>query len=101
LNLANVGDRYEILVTYLQKQVHQILKLPSSQLPDPQQGFFDMGIDSLMTVELKNLLESHLHISLPTTLVLEFPTIHELAVYLEQEVALSPSAKNTSNTPAN
>ncbi|HEY9800292.1 MAG TPA: type I polyketide synthase [Leptolyngbyaceae cyanobacterium] len=99
LNLANVGDRYEILVTYLQKQVHQILKLPSSQLPDPQQGFFDMGIDSLMTVELKNLLESHLHISLPTTLVLEFPTIHELAVYLEQEVALSPSTKNTPNTP--
>lgn len=95
LKLANIRDRYEILVTYLQKQVHQILRLPSSQLPNLQQGFFDMGIDSLMAVELKNLLEFNLHISLPTTLILEFPTIHELAIYLEQEVVRLPSSKDT------
>ncbi len=95
LQLADHRDHYEILVTYLQKQVHQILKLPSSQLPEPQQGFFDMGIDSLMAIELKNLLESHLHISLPTTLILEFPTIHELAAYLEQEVVILQSSQET------
>lgn len=95
LQLTSHRDRYEILVTYLQKQVHQILKLPSFQLPEPQQGFFDMGIDSLMAIELKNLLESHLHILLPTTLILEFPTIHELAVYLEQEVMILQSSQGT------
>jgi myxalamid-type polyketide synthase MxaB len=43
---------------------------------------FDLGIDSLMAVELKNRLESGLGQSLHSTLVFDYPTLESLAGYL-------------------
>jgi hypothetical protein len=45
-----------------------------------------MGMDSLMAVELSNRLKAQLGQALPTTLAFEYPTIHALANYLEQNV---------------
>jgi acyl carrier protein len=86
LKLAQPSERQEILVAHLQEQVRQILGLASSQLLDPHQGFFDMGMDSLMAVDFRNRLESSLNASLPATLIFEFSTIDELAAYLLIEV---------------
>ena len=41
-----------------------------------------MGLDSLMAIELKNRLEHDLKVTLPATLIFEYPTIHELAEYI-------------------
>ncbi|MEW5861240.1 MAG: SDR family NAD(P)-dependent oxidoreductase, partial [Cyanobacteriota bacterium] len=60
-------DRHSLLVTHLQSEVATVLKLP--QLPDPEQGLFDLGMDSLMAVELVNLLRSQLQVELP---IMEF-----------------------------
>ncbi len=45
-----------------------------------------MGMDSLMAVELSNRLKALLGQTLPTTLAFEYPTIHAIADYLEQNV---------------
>jgi acyl carrier protein len=63
-----------------------VLKFAPSQLPDLHQGFFDMGMDSLMAVELKNRLEIILGRSFPATLVFEHPTIDSLARHLIGQV---------------
>jgi acyl carrier protein len=70
------------------------MKLERSQLPDPQKGFFDMGMDSLMVIELKNCLDASLGCSLPPTVVFESPTIKDLAEYL----AINVLGWNTSAT---
>ena len=41
-----------------------------------------MGLDSLMAIELRNRLEYSLGISLPTTLVFEYPNIKNLTEYI-------------------
>ena len=71
---------------YLQAEVAKVLALPPNQLPGLQQGFFDLGMDSLMTVELRNRLETSLGISIPSTVIFEYPTIADLAEYLVGEV---------------
>ena len=60
--------------------------LERSQIPDPQQGFFDLGLDSLTAVELKNRLEADLNATLSSTLAFDFPNIQILATHLMHTV---------------
>ena len=86
LETAPQSDRVSVLIAYLQAEVAEILGLGVSQLPDPSRGFFEMGMDSLMAVELKERLQTSLGASLPATLAFESPTIKDLAEYLGKEV---------------
>jgi malonyl CoA-acyl carrier protein transacylase len=80
------SDRENVLIAYIQTEVAQVLRFEASYQPNPQQGFFDMGMDSLMSIELKNRLETSLGNSLPSTLTFEYPTIESLADYLHNKV---------------
>ena len=45
-----------------------------------------MGMDSLMAVELKNRLDTHLGTPVASTIIFEFPTIHTLATHLVEMI---------------
>lgn len=75
-----LSERLNVLITHIQNEAARVLGMNS--LPVPQTGFFDMGMDSLMAVELKRRLESSLKQSLSTTLAFNYPTIEKLAEYL-------------------
>ncbi len=85
LNNNPPNERLNILMGYLQKQVGKVLGMNQEQLPNPKTGFFDLGMDSLMAVELKKKLESSLNLSLSTTLAFQYPNIESLARYLLEE----------------
>lgn len=78
--------RVSVLTKELQEQVAQVLGRNGSSLPDTDQGFFDIGMDSLTSVEFKHRLEKLLNISLPSTLIFEFPTVDDVVTYLSQQV---------------
>ncbi len=84
LAAANERSRVSILTAYLQAEVAKVLGMESQ--PEIQRGFFDLGMDSLMAVELKERLEVSFGASLPATLVFESPNIQALAEYLGSEV---------------
>ncbi|MEA5619315.1 SDR family NAD(P)-dependent oxidoreductase [Cronbergia sp. UHCC 0137] len=84
-----IKERISYLRTYLQTEVSRVLGSLSSQLPDVQLGFFDMGMDSLMMVELRSRLETGLQQTIPSTILFEHPTINALAEYIATEL-LSP-----------
>jgi len=86
LDAAPPNERYEILLTYVRDQVARVLGLDPSRLPSLTQGLTDMGMDSLMIVELRNHLQASLGTSLPSTLVFEHPTIEALSAHLAQDV---------------
>jgi enoyl-[acyl-carrier-protein] reductase (NADH)/acyl carrier protein len=81
LETMSPNQRREQLVTSLRQEVAQVLGL-GTQLPAVEQGFFDMGMDSLMAVDLRNRLETGLGTSLPATLAFEYPTVTALASFL-------------------
>lgn len=78
--------RRELLYARIRGEVARILGLGSADAVDPQRGFFEMGMDSIMTVELRSRLEADLDRSLPATLAFEYPTLDTLAVYLARDV---------------
>ncbi len=81
---ATESDRILILTAYLQAEVAKVLGMESQ--PEIQRGFFDLGMDSLMAVELKERLEVSFDTKLPATLVFESPNIQALAEYLGSEI---------------
>ena len=65
---------------------------------DRRRGFFEMGMDSLMVVELRRRLEADLQRPLPTTVAFNYPTVEALGSFLAQEL-LDPGDHETP-TPA-
>ena len=90
-------QRLNFLTTALQREVAQVLGRSANQLPDPRLGFFDMGMDSLMAVELKNRLDMQLGTTVSSTVIFEHPTIAALAKHLAEEVV--PDSPTESKSP--
>ena len=53
---------------------------------DPDRGLFELGMDSLMSVQLKGRLEKFIACALPATLTFTYPTVHALADFLLRDV---------------
>ena len=80
------SDRWNCLRAHVEEEVAKVLGFSRAQSLDRHQGFFKMGMDSIMAVQLRSRLSADLGCSLPPTLAFEYPTIEALAVYLGQEV---------------
>jgi len=76
----------DLLVSFVQGEVQAVLRLSSA--PAPTVGFFDLGMDSLMAVELRNRLNRAFAgtYTAPNTLVFDYPNIAELAAHLAAEL---------------
>ena len=84
---TTVAEREGMLVSFLQGEVQAVLRLPSA--PTPTVGFFDLGMDSLMAVELRNRLNRAFagEYVVSNTAVFDYPDITALAHYLADELA--------------
>jgi amino acid adenylation domain-containing protein len=83
---AAAGDRKNLLTAYLQSEAARIMAFESSQLPGVDQGFFEMGMDSLMAMELKTSLDASLSTDIPLSMIFDCSTIQELSNTLSEEV---------------
>ena len=84
LSQALTSERQTLLIGYLQECVATILELDDAPHLDKRQGFTDLGMDSLMAMELRNRLQTDLELAatLPVTLIFDYPTIEHLSDYL-------------------
>ncbi|TSC24499.1 type I polyketide synthase [Corallococcus sp. Z5C101001] len=78
--------RQAVLATHVREQVASVLGLGSASAIDPRQGLFDMGMDSLTALELKNRLERGTGASLSSTLAMDHPTVVALTEHLWTDV---------------
>ena len=60
-------------------EVARILGIFGNDVPDPDQGFFELGMDSIMALSLRKSLEDMLRIELPATLAFDYPSTNRLA----------------------
>ena len=84
-------ERRELLIAAVGEQVTRVLGLDTAHPPTLRQGLMEMGMDSLMAVELSNRLKVLVGRALPATLAFEYPTVEAIVGYLEQHVLFSES----------
>ncbi len=103
--LANVppNQQRQFLLEHVHAQVVKAIGLEAGQEIDPRQALNELGLDSLMAVELRNMLSNSLKLerNLPATLVFDYPTINALTDYLAQDILKLETKKEEKKvTPA-
>ena len=103
LNGCSPEERLNRLSAHLHRELCSILGLDPSRALDPARGFAQMGLDSLMAIDLRNRLQKALGRSLPSPVVFNYPNIRALAVYLAGSapapVASTPEAAPIADRP--
>ncbi|MEZ4867749.1 MAG: type I polyketide synthase [Caldilineaceae bacterium] len=94
LDAARPDKRRGLLETHVRAQVTQVLRGDPAAY-DWQSGFFALGMDSLTAVELRNKLQSTLGLTLPATLLFDYPTLESLVDYLARNLLVEPAATNS------
>jgi NAD(P)-dependent dehydrogenase (short-subunit alcohol dehydrogenase family) len=89
----------QAVLDYLSQQIAALLGWEAGHALDPQQGFFELGLDSLTAVELKERLDAALLLPqpLPATVAFDYPTLDRLATYLLEQLA--PAAEAAPEMP--
>jgi natural product biosynthesis luciferase-like monooxygenase protein len=93
-------ERTERLTRWIQEGVAATLRWRDGRLPDPARGFFEMGMDSLMAIEIKNRLQAELGIPLRATVVFNYPNITALAAFLAGLLPSAPADETLAAAPA-
>lgn len=86
LKAATPNRQRDMLISFVQERIAKILGIEQVYSIEPHQRLFDLGMDSLTAVELKNLLESELNCSLSSTLLFDYPTPQVLVDYLMSQI---------------
>jgi NAD(P)-dependent dehydrogenase (short-subunit alcohol dehydrogenase family)/acyl carrier protein len=80
---APSGGRLDAIRNYVSARLSSVLMLPPDYLLRDDQPFAELGLDSLMALELKNELQSSAGVSLPPTFLFEYPNLGQAAMYLD------------------
>ena len=94
--LAKMGstEKKELLFTSIRNQVAKVLRIDANEHIDPEKGFSEYGMDSVMAVELSNRIQDEIGVQLPSTLAFEYPTLAEICDYVANDVFLiTPEGK--------
>ncbi|WP_437320287.1 SDR family NAD(P)-dependent oxidoreductase [Sorangium sp. So ce385] len=92
LRAAPPRDRRRRMQRWLQGAVAQTLGFGDAERVDPTRGFFDLGMDSLMAVELRRRLHQALGLPLPSSVTFNHPNVVALAEHLLERLSLGEPA---------
>lgn len=78
--------RRDALTSHVRELVAKTLGLKEAGTIELRQRLFDLGLDSLMAIELRSYLQRSLGCNLRSTLLFDYPTLEALVNYLAIEV---------------
>ncbi len=96
---APPSERCALLVDHLRAELGRLLQYAPEEPPDPDTGFFDLGLDSVFAVRLGTRIEEELGVELYATVTFDYPTIGELAPYLLSLMDLDAPAAAPADLP--
>ena len=86
--LASDAERLKALVELAQEDIAAVLALAGASSVPADVPLKELGLDSLMAVELRNRLSARVGIKLPTTLAFDYPTPRAMAQLLLEKLEL-------------
>jgi acyl transferase domain-containing protein/acyl carrier protein len=85
LTNAPVQQRKKLLTDYLRDAVAEVTRVDATEIREDA-GFFDLGMDSLMAVELRRRIEQGVGKEIPATLAMDYPRLSDVVDYLLGDV---------------
>ena len=85
LTQAPVQQRRRLLVDYLRGAVAEVTRVDAAEIREDA-GFFDLGMDSLMAIELRRRIEEAVGEQVPATLAMDYPRLTDVVDYLLGDV---------------
>jgi acyl carrier protein len=73
---APTAQRHGLVLAHVQKSLAQVMALESPEL-DPEESLSNLGLDSLMALELQHSLEESFGAKLPIELLMGLPSLNE------------------------
>ena len=92
LGAAAVSDRRPIIETAVLASLAFVLETEPERL-EPEVELIDLGVDSLLAVDLRDRLQATFGIQLPATLAWDCPTVDALVAEVAKTLSLSLSAE--------
>jgi acyl transferase domain-containing protein len=83
---APAGQRPRLLLSHLQAQAARVLGYDETAQMVADRPLMEQGFDSLLAVEMKNRLNRMFQISLPVSLLFDYPTLEKITEYMLFEV---------------
>ncbi|GLP81766.1 type I polyketide synthase [Mycobacterium antarcticum] len=84
--------RRGLLADHIGSLASDAMGLSDAQTLDPNAGFFQLGMDSLMSVSLQRSLGASLGVTLPAAVIYEYPTISRLTDALCERMGFGTAA---------
>jgi len=100
LQSAGREEQRALLQDFLADQVVKVLALGSGHAVDRQRSLMDLGMDSLMAMELRNRLQTATRLTVAVADLLQGPSIRELADQLLGQLATAAPAGPPKTPPA-
>src|SRR5690606_37669099 len=86
LRQANDSERWNLLQTHIQQITSSFLHISDPSTLPLRKRLFEIGLDSLGAVELKNRLARILSVELRSTLLFDYPTVEDLVEHIGSQV---------------
>ncbi|WP_346659021.1 SDR family NAD(P)-dependent oxidoreductase [Bradyrhizobium sp. 76] len=87
-SMASDAERLAVLVELAQEEIAAALASPGGASVPADQPLKDLGLDSLMAVELRNRLSGRISAKLPATFAFDYPTARAMARLLLEKLEL-------------
>jgi acyl transferase domain-containing protein/acyl carrier protein len=104
LQAAPVSERPRLVEAQVERDLRDVLGLGSREGGgahlDPRSRFSELGMDSLMAVELKNRLQRELDVRLTPTTIFNYPSVSALTAHLLELLSSTGALPSPSPSPS-
>ena len=97
---APTDRRHALLLAHVQKSLAQVMALDAPEL-DPEESMSNLGLDSLMALELQHSLEESFGAKLPLELLMGMPNLNEFVARLPGHPGQASDSHSARSRPGN
>jgi acyl carrier protein len=96
LRNAAAEERLAVIKSFVRARISDVLRLDAGSVFLDDQPLAELGLDSLMALELKNELQAAAGITLPPNFFFDYPTLNMAATCLDARLVVSKGAVDSS-----